>query len=159
MYFSYICILKCFNFIYHFQANLTSLSLCVCVCVKVTAQRSISAIFDDPMQWYIGVSVYRFIVLSVCCLFVSCLFATICFISKVLDSAQNWNIHVNHDKIRWFYFPCVVLSKQSSQDLACSLARSLAVPLFLAALAQPSVLSPPISSLQPATLPTTVGYA
>lgn len=95
----------------------------MCVCVNVTAQSSISAIFDDTMQWYIGVSAYRSIVLSVCCLFVSCLFATICFISKVLDSAHNWNIHVNHDKIRWFYFPCVVLSKQSSQDLASLLAR------------------------------------
>lgn len=118
-----------FNFIQHFQTNLTSV-------------RSISANCDDTMQGNIALTIYRYIGLSAYLYLLRLLLPRIDLF--YFECAQNWNIHVNHNEIRRFNFPCIVLSKQIPPDLASS----LALPFIFASSAFGFVAVPP-SSLYP----------
>lgn len=84
--------------------------------------RSISANCDDTMQRNIALTIYRYIGLSAYMYLLRLLLPRIDLFYS--ECAQNWNIHVNHNEIRWFNFPCIVLSKQIPPDLASSLART-----------------------------------
>lgn len=87
---------------------------------NLTSVRSISANCDDTTQRNIALPIYRCIGLSAYLYLLRLLLPRIDLF--YFECTQNWNIHVNHNEIRRFNFPCIVLSKQIPPDLASSLA-------------------------------------